>query len=232
MRRILPRRLDHRCRAGRTPGRRALRCRRALRQLLAGGVLSLLTAGLAATGLVAPAAAQEPDRATLTGIDLAEPLEITPEGQPGRYADLEREVGWLIGRRGDSPEPEADSLGPQYTLLWYRQDRGHRFHLYPLAQGGPRVFRPAEQPDDRTVREAWYFARLSLPETLQEWGVPLTGDPALAGGSGGGQQDEGSASARGPLGFLDQWREGMLLTAGLTVALLAGLASVAYLVRR
>jgi len=193
--------------------------------------MAVLMVGLA-VALAAPAAMaqQEQQHATLTGADLPEPLEFTAEEHPTQYADVERELAWLLSRRSDSPEPDPDTLGPEYELIWYRGERGYRFFLYPLAQGGPRVFRPAEQPDDRTVRAAWYFARLTLPDTLREWGVPMTGDPA---GTGGGEQAEFEpAPPRSPLAFLDDWRETLLLTGGVAVALLAGLASLAYLVRR
>src|SRR5690606_22410908 len=145
--------------------------RRALRRLVTGGAMAVLMVGLA-VALAAPAAMaqQEQQHATLTGADLPEPLEFTAEEHPTQYADVERELAWLLSRRSDSPEPDPDTLGPEYELIWYRGERGYRFFLYPLAQGGPRVFRPAEQPDDRTVRAAWYFARLTLPDTLREIG--------------------------------------------------------------
>lgn len=210
-------------------------------------MLTLLTAGTAGlAGLVAaavltvagPAVAQTvADRVTVTGIDLAEPIEVVATEQPGLCVALHREVGWLVDRDGDSPEPEPDALGPQYTLVVSIDGvPRHRFHLYPLAQGGPRAFRPVEQPGDRTADEGWFYGRLSMPDTLRAAGAPLTGDPATGGrGAGGGAPpvvEPSEPPDSGPLGFLDQWRRGMLLTAGITVAVAAGLGGSAYLIRR
>ncbi|MPZ26219.1 MAG: hypothetical protein GEV12_07135 [Micromonosporaceae bacterium] len=211
-------------------------------------VLTLLGAGAAgATSLVAaavltvagPAVAQAvADRVTITGIDLAEPLEVVAAEQPELCAALHQEVDWLIEPDGDSPEPELDALGPQYTLVVHIDGvPRHRFHLYPLAEGGPRAFRPVEQPGDRTIDEGWFYGRLSMPDTLRAAGAPLTGDPATGGGGAGAGQpppavEESEQPDTSPLGFLDQWRQGMLLTAAIIVATAAGLGGSAYLIRR
>lgn len=210
-------------------------------------MLALLAAGTAGlAGLVAaavltvagPAMAQAvADRVTLTGIDLAEPVEVVAAEQPELCAALHQEVGWLVERDGDSAEPEPDALGPQYTMVVHIDgEPRHRFHLYPLAQGGPRAFRPVEQPGDRTVDEGWFYGRLSLPDTLRAAGAPLTGDPSGGGRGAGGAAppvvEESEPPDASPLAFLDQWRQGMLLTAAITVLVAAGLGGSAYLIRR
>lgn len=196
-------------------------------------------AAVAGTLLLAagPAAGQsEVNLVTISGIDLAAPLEVAAEQQPELCAALYAEVSWLVSEDGTAPEPEAETLGPQYVLVAHVEgEPRHRFHLYPLAEGGPRVFRPVEQPGERTVDEGWFFGRLSLPETLNTAGAPLTGDPATGGGTGGGQPplpDQTGPPDSNVLDALDEWRQGMLLTAAITVAVVAGLAGAAYLIRR
>lgn len=203
--------------------------RHALTRLLAAGALSLAAGTLAAP---APARADDHSYVTITGIDLVEPITVTAEDQPERYAAVRTEVNWLISRSGNAPEPDSGRLGPQYTLVLHVDgEPRHRFHLYPVSEGGPRVFRPADQPADEQAPEAWFYGRLSLPETLTDVGVPLAGAPPDVR-PGGGNDDEADEPERGPLAFLAEWREGMLLTAGVTLALLAGVASVAFLLRR
>jgi hypothetical protein len=204
---------------------------RVIRRLLAGIGVAALTGLLVAVGPAAPAAADEHQHVTITGVELAEELAITAQEQPEQYAALHRELAWLTSRDGDAPEPDPDTLGPQYTLVLHTGERSHRFHAFPLAQGGPRVFRPAEQPDDRTVDEGWFFGRLSLPETLREIGVPLTGEQAGGGGSRITPEQSNPPESEA-LGFLREWQEGMLLTVGLAVAVLAGVASIAFLLHR
>jgi hypothetical protein len=210
----------------------------------AGGRFRLLVAATVAVGAglavplpagVAAAQSGEVDLVTLSGIDLAQPLVVRAAEQPELCAALYDEVGWLVGRDGDAAEPDPDTLGPQYTLVVNVEDEArHRFHLFPLAQGGPRAFRPVEQPGDRTAEEGWFYGRLSMPDTLRSAGAPLTGDPATGGGGGGQLPAPGESEPPDPnlLGFLDEWRQGMLLTAAGTVAVVAGLAGVAYLIRR
>jgi len=202
----------------------------------AAGLAAGFAAGLAGA---APAWAQASavDQITITGIDLSEPLEVRADDRPELCARLRSEVAWLVGRRGDAPEPEPDALGPQYTLVVHVEGQPrHRFHLYPLASGGPRAFRPVEQPGDRTANEGWFFGRLSMPDSLAAAGVPLTGDPAAPGGGTGGGSGPTPGQSEPPdasvLGFLEVWRQGMLLTGAAVVTIVAGLAGIAYLIRR
>lgn len=207
--------------------------RRWIGRLVAGGVVGVL----AALGVDAsPARADdEVDQITIGGGTLAEPLVVLASERPTICAELHAEVGWLVNRRGDAPEPDPETLGPQYEMVVHVEgEERWRFELYPLATGGPRVFRPAEQPGDREVRAAWFYARLTLPETLAAAGAPLDGNPMPPGGGIGGEeaaQEETSTPEAGPLAFVDEWREGVLLTVAMTVALLVGLGGVAYLIR-
>lgn len=197
-----------------------------------------LVAGVVGLGVLlgsgaAPASAATVDQVTITGIALAEPLEVPAEEYPDLCATLYREVSWLVRKRPDADEPDPDTLGPQYTLeANVDGEPRHRFHLYPLAEGGPRVFRPAEQPGEREVREGWFHGRLSLPETLAAAGIPVHDDPTAPGGSGGGLTPETEAPERGLFAFLEDWREGMKLVVAVTLAIVVGLAGAALLIRR
>jgi hypothetical protein len=112
----------------------------------------------------------------------------------------------------------------------------HRFHLYPEAEGGPKAFRPAEQPGDRSVDEGWFNGRLSMPRTLSEAGVPLTGESVPPGGGAGGGEPAPEESAapedRPVLAFLEEWREGMLLTGAVVVGIVLALGGLSFLIRR
>jgi hypothetical protein len=212
--------------------------RRMVSRLLAGGGLALLGAATVFAGGTAALADGDLSQVTITSIDLTEELVVTREDRPELCASLYREVNWLVGRDGDAREPEdAESLGVQYTMEVYIDGEArHRFHLYPLAEGGPKAFRPAEQPGDRNVDEAWFHGRLSMPRTLSEAGVPLTGVPVPPGGGagGGGPAPEESEEPEDQpmLGFLEEWREGMLLTGAVVVAIVLGLGGVSFLIRR
>lgn len=232
--------------------------RRRTRRLLAGGMLTLMAAlGVPVAATVSAHAdeasvqgvwttgelvAQEGDDAaahiTVDSDILPEPVTVSEAERPEQYALLRDEVEWLASREPDTSAPGEDERHRAYTAVLYTEDEPrHRFVLYPLADGGPRVHRPAEQPGDREVDEGWFFGRLSLPETLREVGVRLDAtDPVTGQGGVGGEgppTPEASASPESdPLAFLAEWREGMLLTAGVTVAVLLGTASVAFLMRR
>jgi hypothetical protein len=173
---------------------------------------------------------------TITGDDLAEPLVILAADSPRRAAALYEEVSWLTGRSGNADEPDEEILGPAYVIeVHIDGEARHRYVLYPLADGGPRAYRPAEQPGDRKAREAWFYGRLSMPDTLGAAGVPLPGAPPRmsGGGTGGGDEPAGETSPPGEaVGLVDTWREGMQLTALVGITIAAGLAAVALLIRR
>lgn len=210
---------------------------RTIRRLLAGTALAFtMTTGLAVTAPT-PALADSHDHITIRSERLPEPVSVGAEDRPEAHEAVLMQVDWLTGRSAGSREPEPDTLGPGYELVVHEAgEPRHRFQLYPLAEGGPRVFRPAGQPGDRTVDEAWFLGRLSMPEAFREAGVPVTEDPPPDGGVGGGAAPAApvpsSPPAQESFGVVDQWRQGMLLTIGVAVAMAAGVASVALLVRR
>lgn len=207
------------------------------RPALAGAVL---VSG-AALGLLAgaPASAQpvEVDQVTITGGDLSAPVVVEAADSPRTCLALYREISWLNGRTGQEEQPEVD-LGPGYAMeVSIEGEPRHWYELYPVAEGGPRVYRPAEQPGGRTASEGWFYGRLSMPETLADAGVLVPGAHLrLGGGSGGGGEAPDptpppAARADGPL-RLTTWLDGVLLTAAVAMVATSGLAAVAYLIRR
>lgn len=201
--------------------------------------LAMLSAVLVLT-YAAPASANGPDRLTIVGDDFDEPLVLVATESPRLVTALHKEVNWLTGRSGNASEPDEHTRGPAYLLEIHIDGQArHRYLLYPLAEGGPRVFRPEAQPGDRTAQPAWFYGRLSLPDTLSATGIPVGGGqphlPAAgngpSGGTGGGNGAMDSPGQQAG-GLLDTWREGMQLAVLVTLAIAAGLASVALLVRR
>jgi hypothetical protein len=174
------------------------------------------------------------DQVTISGGDLSEPVTVRVEDAPRTCLALYREISWLTGSSGEAEEPAVE-LGPGYTIeVSIEGELRHRYDLYPLAEGGPRVYRPSGQPGDRKASEGWFFGRLSMPETLSAAGVRLPGVTVRLGGSGGGAEasDPTEAPTRQGLGLLTTWQDGLLLTAAVAVIISSGLAGVAFLIRR
>jgi hypothetical protein len=157
-------------------------------------------------------------------------------------------VSWLASRPGNAPAPDTAKLGPKYQLVVFVDNAPDQaFDLYPLAVGGPRVFRPADQPKKKTVA-AWLYGRVSMPDTLRDAGVPLippsgnqpgsTGDGTAGGqGGGAGEVDVGGVGSppSGSSGFdgvFEVWQRGILLIGGGAVVLLLLLGGVSLLVRK
>ena len=204
------------------------------RRLVVG--VSMLLGALAVSLIPSPAWADEVDAVTIRGDDLADPLVVRTSNSPQLTAALHAEVSWLVGRSATADEPDPDALGPRYVIEVHLDGEvRHRYELYPMADGGPRVFRPEEQPGGRTTDPAWYFGRLSMPDTLYAAGIEVPGaQPRVPGGGGGGGEPlpEATTPAAGAGGVMAAWREGVLLTALVALAIVIGLALVALLIRR
>ncbi|HYN93413.1 MAG TPA: hypothetical protein VES42_06160 [Pilimelia sp.] len=202
--------------------------------LFAGALLGLLGAPLTA----APAAAAGPTSITITGEGLPAPLRVRVDADPELFAALNSQVGWVTNRAGQTQAPPAAQLGPKYTLVVHVKDDPKRtYDLYPLAQGGPRVFRPAKQPDNRRTSAGWFFGRLNMSETLRVAGVPLPAKPdPLNGGIGGGIGGSPEATAFTPVedmfGIFAQWRRVLLLNGVVVLTIALGLAGFSLLIRR
>jgi len=208
------------------------RCGR--RFALAGALLALLLPVLVAPA--AHAAPPSPTTVTITGDDLDEPLAVQVNGDTEVFSAVLGQVTWLTGP-GQTSSPEPGDLGPKYTLLVLIDDEpAQTYDLYPLAKGGPRAFRPAEQPNGRKVSTGWFFGRLNMSETLRAAGVPLPENPdTISGGLGGGERviPEDALNPGNDLDhLLAELRQVLLLNGAVVLAITLGLAGISLLVRR
>jgi hypothetical protein len=178
----------------------------------------------------------EPTAVTISGEGLAEPMTVRADTDPVLFAAVLDQVSWLRG--GGHPAPqEGEDLGPKYTVVILVDDAPtETYDLYPLAAGGPRAFRPANQPDKRKTKAAWFYGRLNMPETLRAVGAPL---PAEHDGLGGGfTAGDPDASAVVPDageklgGLMADLRRLLLLDAAVVLAIALGLAGASVLLRR
>jgi hypothetical protein len=200
--------------------------------------LSAVAMLLSATPLGRPTAAlaAAPTSITIDGPGLSKTLTVQAIDHADQFAGLMREVGWLYSRTGQSSAPSADRLGAKFTLtVFVNKSATQRYDLYPLADGGPRAFRPASQPDRHSVDAAWFYARLSLPDTMRAAGVPIEGGPQnlLSGGIGGGEVTTPSVQQDTTVhGLINKWRGFVLLNGAVVIVITLGLAGFALLVRR
>ncbi|MBX6358129.1 MAG: hypothetical protein IRZ05_20060 [Micromonosporaceae bacterium] len=181
-------------------------------------------------------AAPRPDAVAITGPGLEQTLTVRASEDPDRFAALFAEVNWLSRRSGLAQAPDASKLGDKYVLTVFTGGKPTQsYDLYPLASGGPRVFRPAKQPDKHRTTAAWFYGRLSLPDTLREAGVPLPGRSYVVttGGTGGGEAADKPFDPGGDLtSLLAEWRQFLLLNGAVVVVITLGLAGTALLVHR
>lgn len=210
---------------------------RLTRRVFATGTLLL---GLATPLLAAPAAhagpPTTPNAITITGPDLPESLTLRAEDNPELFAAVLSQVSWLKGH-GQTTSPAASNLGPKYTVVVLVEDVAKQsYDLYPLANGGPRAYRPGVQPDKRKTSAAWFYGRLTMSETLRAAGVPLPERPdALNGGVGGGARvipESGLNPAKDLDRLFGDLRRVMLLNAAVLVTITIGLAGISLLVHR
>jgi hypothetical protein len=203
----------------------------------AGLVLAAASAAVAHVAAPAPSPSPEPVKTiSLEGHGIDEPLVVAAATAPELYAAVVDQVSWLTGK-GQFPEPDAEVLGPKYTVTLLTDDKAEQtFDLYPLAEGGPRAFRPANQPDGRKLGAAWFYGRLTMSETLRAAGAPLPERPdTVHGGIGGGERvipDDLLGSDEDVNRWFGELRQLLLLNGAVLVTITAGLAGIALLVRR
>lgn len=203
--------------------------------------LMLVGPAVALTGLsVAPAWAAAPQptpsaQAIILAVEVAgdgleHPVVLFSDRHPQRHNALRGEVDWLAAKGSPAAAPTGD-LGPKFTATLFNAGKAtDRFDLYPLTPGGPRVFRPADQPEGRKVAEAWFYGRLSMPSTLLAAGVPLAGvTPDPVTGQAGGLSASEPPDLRGMLG---QWSRFMGLNIAAIIVVAAGVFGIAYLIRK
>lgn len=128
--------------------------------------------------LPAPVAAwaQSPSAVAIAGPGIQGTLTVSGEHQQDQFQTLLNLVSWMADAPGDPMTPDPRSLGDRYTLtLLTAGTPVTRIDLYPHAQGGPRAFRPSQQPDGRVGTEAWFYASVMTPSSLASAGVPVSG---------------------------------------------------------
>ncbi|RZU77435.1 hypothetical protein EV384_6157 [Micromonospora kangleipakensis] len=212
---------------------------RKVRRLLA-AVTGALIATACSLALAATAHATAPKPAPagvdITGDRLGQPLRLRADTRPIEVAAVVDQVSWL-GRTGRQRGPEAKNLGPKYTVVVLAGGRPTRtYDLYPLAKGGPRVYRPAKQPDLSKISAGWFFGRLNMSETLRSVGVPLERQfDTVSGGVGGGERvipEDSLNPARDIDDAVDELQRLLLLNVGVMLVITTGLAGIALLIRR
>lgn len=201
---------------------------------------AVLACSLALTGTTAAQAAPKPKLAPagvdITGDQLDQPLQLRADTKPAEVTMIIDQVTWL-GTTGQLRGPAAKDLGPKYTVVVLAAGSPqHTYDLFPLAKGGPRVYRPAKQPDLSHPRAGWFLGRLNMSETLRAVGVPLAPRfDTLSGGIGGGDRvlpEEALDPAEGLDTALGELQRLLLLNIGVVLVITVGLAGIALLVRR
>ncbi|MEU8263359.1 hypothetical protein AB0C02_22360 [Micromonospora sp. NPDC048999] len=215
---------------------------RRVRRLLAavaGTVIATATLALAGPA-AAHAAAARVDRPAagvdITGEHLDQPLRLRAATHPAEVNAVLDQVSWL-GRTGQQQGPKTADLGPKYTVVVLAGDAPTKtYDLYPLAKGGPRVYRPAKQPDRSKTLAGWFFGRLNMSETLRAAGVPLQRQfDTLSGGVGGGERvipDDALDPGQDLDAAMGELQRLLLLNGGVMLVITAGIAGIALLVRR
>ncbi|WP_433126225.1 hypothetical protein ACQPWW_26265 [Micromonospora sp. CA-240977] len=206
---------------------------------LAAVVAGALAAALLSLGTAGPASAAPnpaPAGVDITGVGLAAPLRLRADTQPAHVGAVIDQVNFL-GRTGMPTGPKPADLGPKYTVVVFAGETPQQtYDLYPRAVGGPRVYRPAKQPDARKISAGWFLGRLSMSETLRTAGVPLERQfDTVSGGAGGGERvlpEDTLDPAKDLDDALGDLQRLLLLNVGVMLTITVGLAGIALLIRR
>ncbi len=215
---------------------------RKVRRLLAAvaGAVVVTACAFALAGATAAQAAPKPTLAPagvdITGDNLNQPLRLRGDTRPAEVSAVLDQVKWL-GDTGQQRGPNAEDLGPKYTVVvLYADTPTKTYDLYPLAKGGPRVYRPARQPDLSKTRAGWFYGRLTMSEVLRTAGVPLERQyDTISGGIGGGDRvipEESLDPVQDIDTALGKLQRLLLLNVGVMVVITGGLAGIALLIRR
>ncbi|WP_433529351.1 hypothetical protein ACQPYA_24040 [Micromonospora sp. CA-263727] len=172
----------------------------------------------------------------ITGHGLAEPLKLRADSHPAHVVAVIEQVNFR-GLVRQSTKPKTADLGPKYTVVVLAGDVPKQtYDLYPKAVGGPRVFRPAKQPDARKTTAAWFLGRVSMSETLRTAGVPLERThETVSGGVGGGERiipEDSLNPAQDINEAFVELRRLLLLNVAVVLVITIGLAGIALLIRR
>ncbi|GAA1892920.1 hypothetical protein GCM10009687_72850 [Asanoa iriomotensis] len=161
---------------------------------------------------------------------------VTAKDKPQLFRDLLREVSFLPGTVGQITAPKKETLGKKFTVVVRYDDKPrYTYDLYPLAQGGPKAYRPAAQPDKKKTTPAWFLGRMTMSEALRIAGAPIPEKPdVISGGIGGGERvipDDALPTGRDVDTLLSELRRLVLLNGGVVLVLAFMVAGVALIIR-
>lgn len=198
------------------------------------GVLLLL--GVPAHGAPTPSPKPSPSPVvrsiTISGESLSAPITLRSDQHAKEFGAMVTEVDWLASRPGVTKSPAADKLGPKFTVVVALNGADKQtYDIYPQAEGGPRVFRPAAQPDKRKVAAGWFIGRITMESSLRQAGVPLGAGDAQGGGKGGGLPESGVAEPD-IQAMVGDWQRFVGLNGAVVVVIALGVFAIAYAFRR
>lgn len=200
-------------------------------------VVALAVGGAAASASAAPKPPPKPTSIQIEGKDLADTLIVAQTDHSRLFENLLSEVSWMANAKPQTTAPAAAKLGPKFTLtVMIKTVPVQVYDLYPMAAGGPRAHRPANQPSGKKA-DGWFYGRLTMSETLRVSGVPLKAKPDVVnGGIGGGVGQDIDAQDLNPVesmsDFLSEMRRLLLVNGAVLIAILFGLAGISFLIRR
>jgi hypothetical protein len=181
--------------------------------------------------------AGKPTAVKISGQDLPGDKIVQAHQNAELFDLLLGQVDWMISPQPQTSKPDDDKLGAKYTVTVLAADQPqHTFDVYPQAAGGPRAFRPADQPKGK-VTEGWFYGRLNMSEALRMTGAPLPPqkDQMITGGIGGGQHVDGPELADVDVNVgkvLGDFQRLFLLNGAVVLAIALGLAGMSWLIRR
>ena len=193
--------------------------------------------GVPAGTLRAPKAPAGPSAVQITGKFPDGKVTVRAQDDPEMFRRLLGEVSWLAGATPQTKAPRVNKLGTKLTIVVFVKNAPNQtYDVYPLAAGGPRVYRPAKQPHNRKTKAGWFYGQLTMAETLRAGGVPLAEQGrTVSGGIGGGQRVNRGADldpAADVTELLTQMRRLVLLNGAVVLTIALGLALISFLIRR
>ncbi|MEV4534649.1 hypothetical protein AB0J82_12545 [Asanoa sp. NPDC049518] len=200
----------------------------------------LATTGAASPALATTVVGQAPKAPKPTGLTLTSEgmadITVTAAEKPQLFADLLKEVSFLGGTTGQIAAPKPANLGRKFTVVVRFDDKPrYTYDLYPLANGGPKAFRPAAQPDKKKTSAAWFLGRMTMSEALRIAGAPVPQKPdVMSGGIGGGERvipEDSLPTGRDLDTLLAELRRLVLLNGGVVLVLAFMVAGVALIIR-
>lgn len=187
--------------------------------------------------LEAPKDSDTPNGVRITGKFPGGKLTVRADDDRETFNRLIDQVDWLTSSTPMATPPRVNKLGPKFTLTLLIKDAPQRtYDVYPLAAGGPRIYRPAKQPDFSKSKAGWFYGELTMTDALRAAGAPLPEPPdAISGGIGGGERIVRTPAidpARHVTELVTDMRRLVLINGAVALTIALGLAGIAFLIRR